>query len=131
MNLDAKDSTIDNTNIKESVLIIEDDTITQIVMQKLLQQYNLNISIVSNAYEAMQILDTKDFDTILIDIGLPDVDGKTLSKWIKRINPKQRIIATTAHYNTTKEKIFDDIIIKPITNNDLKKIFNKTSRSIA
>lgn len=49
----------------------------------------------SNGIEALQILANKQFDLILTDINMPEMDGMELVKNIKQSNPEQLILVLT------------------------------------
>jgi CheY-like chemotaxis protein len=64
---------------------------------------------------------TKDFDVIIIDIGLHDINGLEVAKTILQLNPNQKIIVTTA--NSSEELKTQAISIGIETENILLKPF--------
>ena len=64
---------------------------------------------------------TKDFDVIIIDIGLHDINGLEVAKTILELNPNQKIIVTTA--NSSEELKTQAISIGIETENILLKPF--------
>ena len=65
------------------ILLIEDINDNATLVRKAVQAKGFDFYWASNAKEGMEMaLDIKP-DLILLDLGLPDVDGQTLSTWIK------------------------------------------------
>lgn len=59
------------------VLIIEDDPAVRSAYTKALQQHGFQVTSVSNAAEAMAVLETRGFNAILCDVILPGLEGTT------------------------------------------------------
>lgn len=102
-----------------SILLVEDNEINRMVVQNSLQHYNCNVIEAENGLEAVEILKTRNFDLILMDIQMPEMDGieatKVIRKELKRSTP---IIALTANaFKTEIEKCrqagMNDYVVKP------------------
>ena len=104
-----------------AILLVEDNEINQIVAGEILEQAGLEVTIANNGLEALDQLAKKNFDTVLMDIQMPKMDGITASKAIR---DQQRyaslpIIALTAHARpedkrSALEAGMNDHITKPI-----------------
>ena len=67
-----------------NVLVVEDD-VTQIsAMANLIQSGEVTVTAVCTGAEALRALDRATFDCVIVDLGLPDIDGLTLIERIKR-----------------------------------------------
>lgn len=105
------------TNTK--ILLVEDNEINIKVALLLLKHLEFSNTIVAkNGQEALALLN-EDIELVLLDIGLPDIDGFELSKQIRNnLQKKIPIIAITANFEETKEKCklfgIDDVVAKPI-----------------
>jgi DNA-binding response OmpR family regulator len=110
-----------------SVLIVED---ADLPMQAILQVFSLRggfqPAVSRSAREALETLKTQTFDLILLDLGLPDMDGLEVCRMLKE-NPATTdipIIILTAR-SSTSEKIAglemgaDDYIAKPFDPGEL------------
>jgi two-component system, sensor histidine kinase and response regulator len=64
-------------------LIVEDDEVHQIVVQKLLDSKGIGSVTVNNATDAWDALKTKEFNFILMDIKMPQHDGLEAVQWIR------------------------------------------------
>jgi CheY-like chemotaxis protein/nitrogen-specific signal transduction histidine kinase len=116
------------------VLVVEDNLINQRLIQILLQQYNLSVSISSNGLEAVEMSAKNKYDLIFMDIDMPQMNGIVATKKIKArfVSEQDRmpIIALTAMaMEGDKEMLLseglDDYLSKPITRDKIEYILNK------
>ncbi len=83
------------------VLIVEDHQMTLVGIKMLLEKQN-NIEVVgeaTNGLEAVTLSESTQPDVILMDIGLPEMDGVEATQKIKATHPGQRIIMLTSKDN--------------------------------
>jgi len=111
------------------ILIIDDDDYSSMLISRILEKTNVQISSVESAIEALVMIDKEKFDAILSDIKLSDMNGFELVKRIK-IKTNIPVIAQTAYAMMDKrseaiESGFDDYLIKPI---DTYKLINTLSK---
>lgn len=78
------------------ILYVEDTAINVRVMSKVAQQLDAVLWVAPTGAEALTLL-RAEFDLILVDIGLPDMDGLVLTRRIRDKLPTMPIIAVTAH----------------------------------
>ncbi len=111
------------------VLVVEDNSMNQIVANQLLKKWKANVDTVSNGIEAIEILCTNTYDVILMDLQMPHMDGYEATKIIrdknsKVLNHNVPIIALTADaFPEIKRKTLDcgmnDFISKPFKQDEL------------
>ena len=93
----------DLTN-KPRILLVEDHHIIQKSTTLLLNELNCEVTLASCGKEAIDFF-KDDFDLILLDIGLPDMEGYDVSKYIREsdfpYSKKVPIIGHTAHNIST------------------------------
>lgn len=111
-------------------MIAEDDTVSKKLMGLILKDYSNDITYVSTGLEAVEeIRKNPDFDLILMDIRMPEMDGNTAASIIKKEFPNVKIIAQSAHAIKDEirsyKNIFDDYITKPINKKDLQEKIEK------
>ncbi|MES2730474.1 MAG: ATP-binding protein [Bacteroidota bacterium] len=105
------------------LLMVEDNSLNQIVAKRLLNRWKAEIEIANDGKEALELLGVQAYDVILMDIHLPVMNGYEITKLIRKgsagtLNAQIPIIALTADaYPETKEKTrqagMDDWVIKP------------------
>ena len=100
------------------ILIIEDNLRVSSLMKRGLESQGYEIYISEDAEDALVLVERIDFDLIITDIMLPQMNGIELSKLIKQKHPDLPIIMLTA-LGTIDEKIegfdagADDYMVKP------------------
>ena len=82
-----------------NVLIAEDNLINQQVLQELLEQRGMVVTVVNNGAECLEMLNRKSFDLVFMDVQMPVLDGLAATREIRRSTPHDKlpIIAMTAH----------------------------------
>ena len=104
----------------ERVLVVDDNSANRMVVSKILRNNNLYCDTVSNGKEAYSAFITNEYDIILMDCQMPELDGYEATKYIREVQKKHiPIIAMTANaMSGDKEKCIasgmDDYISKPI-----------------
>lgn len=110
------------------ILLIEDNPLNQMVAKSLLEELDCRINIASNGKQALQLFADGNYDLIFADIGLPDMDGLTVTKEMRKYKGEKAtipIIALTAHVlQEDRENCLnagaDAVITKPIMPEELK-----------
>jgi len=77
------------------VLIIEDEPTSAIILKEHLSANNPNIEIAETGYEALEAIQSEAPDLILLDLGLPDINGLDLIGDIQKISSHSEIIVVT------------------------------------
>jgi CheY-like chemotaxis protein len=111
-----------NTKPGLRILLAEDVKLNQVLTQKLLGRSGFQIDVVENGLEAVKAVRDIDYDVILMDVEMPEMDGLAATREIRAMPaPKSEvvIIALTAHAMDDAEKYFkaagmDDYVSKPI-----------------
>jgi PAS domain S-box-containing protein len=112
------------------LLIVEDDIYNAQFLKEVLHNAGFNTNFTGFGKEAIQIAQKSDFDFVLMDIRLPDMDGYEVARHILSLKPNQKIIAQTAYAaNDDKRKALEagciDYISKPIKQDLLLSIIQK------
>jgi signal transduction histidine kinase/CheY-like chemotaxis protein len=84
------------------VLAAEDNEVNQLVLRSLLEPIGVELTLVDNGREAVEAFAAGDFDVILMDIMMPELNGVDASKAVRDIEaergwPRTPIIALTAN----------------------------------
>jgi len=112
------------STLKGRVLLVDDEPINRKVAQAILEKFGLETDTAVNGQKAIDLLETNDYDVILMDLQMPEIDGYEATEKIRQREIKQSarrvtIIAMTANaLESTKARCFevgmDDYISKPI-----------------
>jgi CheY-like chemotaxis protein len=114
------------------VLLAEDVKLNQVLTQRLLSRSGYQIDIADNGQQAVDAVRRGDYDVILMDVQMPEMDGIEATRLIRALPPEKSgipIIALTAQADVNIEDELraagmDDYISKPI-NFDI--LFSKLS----
>ncbi|GAA5508607.1 PAS domain-containing hybrid sensor histidine kinase/response regulator [Novipirellula caenicola] len=83
------------------VLLAEDSLVNQRVAMGVMQKWGHTVTIAKNGVEAVQMSGSQDFDLILMDVEMPEMDGLDATRAIRKREQNQSqhipIIAMTAH----------------------------------
>jgi PAS domain S-box-containing protein len=119
----------DKRLIGVNILLAEDNPMNQFFAKQLLNKWGVNVDLANNGREAVNFLEQKDFDIVLLDLQMPEMNGFDVVERIrdKSSNIKDHhipVIALTADISTeTRESVFksgmDDFILKPFEQKDL------------
>lgn len=105
---------------RPTVLVTEDEEINFLLIEELLEEFNINLLHAKNGKQAIEMCEENaEIKLVLMDIKLPGMNGYEAAEKIKEFRPELPIIAQTAYaLNGDKEKALesgcDDYIAKPI-----------------
>jgi PAS domain S-box-containing protein len=110
------------------VLLAEDNAVNQTLAVRLLEKRGYIVSVAANGLEALAAVDKQDFDLVLMDVQMPEMDGFATTSAIREKEKSSGghipIIAMTAHALKGDEERclsvgMDAYISKPIRTNEL------------
>ena len=108
---------------KFTVLIIEDEKNIADFMEKMLPKHEYRVIVASTGKKGLEVIFSQCPDIILLDLGLPDMDGREIIEKVREYS-KCPIIVVSAR-NQEKEKVLvldlgaDDYITKPFGTQEL------------
>jgi CheY-like chemotaxis protein len=118
-----------------NVLLAEDNEINQRVVEQMLMDSPIKLTLAGNGREAVELYRDLGADVILMDISMPEMDGYEATKFIRTLESERHeahtpIIALTAHVMTgDREKCLevgmDDYLPKPVKMDALKRVLFK------
>ncbi|SCZ53440.1 hybrid sensor histidine kinase/response regulator [Thiohalomonas denitrificans] len=80
-----------------SVLVVDDEPINRRVAAELLSRSGHRVEGVASGAEAIERVDGGDFDLVLMDLSMPEMDGLEATRRIHRIAPALPVVGLTAH----------------------------------
>ncbi len=117
------------------VLVAEDSITNQQVAMGLLKRLGLKADLAANGAEAVQALETRPYDLVLMDVQMPEMDGYEATRVIRDpqsgvLNHRVPIIAMTAHaMQGDRERCLqagmDDYVTKPVSRQSLAEALEK------
>ena len=118
-----------------AIMVAEDSPINQRVIVKMLMKMGYRPDAVADGSEVLQVLKIRHYDLILMDINMPEMDGITTTKEIRRLWPaanQPHIVAVTAFAMENDREMcleagMNDYIAKPVLKKDLETILMKYS----
>jgi len=79
------------------VLIVDDEDDFRETIVKRLNARKLVSEGAASGVKALEILKTKDFDVIVLDVKMPEMDGIETLRHIKKLKPEIEVIMLTGH----------------------------------
>ena len=113
----------------KTILIAEDNDSNFILMTYILKKY-YQYERATNGQEAVEMVDKKDYDIVLMDIKMPVMNGLEATKAIKEKHPDLPIIALTANaFDSDRQLAFeagcDGFLAKPVSSDVCISTINK------
>ena len=122
----------------KDVLIADDCETTRLRLSKELNLLGYVVHTACDGAEALSKLESKDYDFLITDWDMPNIDGETLCRCLRASQKPQYVytIMMTAHSNlvdvvTGMNAGADDFIIKPFDNRELAARMSNGSRVLA
>ena len=100
------------------ILIIEDDFMIAESTQTLLKYQGFEVEWVNNGIDGLKLLQQSEFDAVLLDLGLPLMDGMQVLKQIRQIQPNLPVLIISAR-DQLQQRVdglnqgADDYLVKP------------------
>ena len=116
-----------NFNITETkILLAEDNHINQLLATTVLEQFGYKVTCAENGKIAVEIIEKEQFDIILMDLMMPEMDGYEATLMIRKMGNSIPIIALTADVTAVDiEKCYkvgmNDYVTKPFDPDNLNK----------
>jgi len=106
------------------ILVVEDDELLVDVLSEILGSQNYTVEVAHNGNTAQDLIETYDYDLVLLDVMLPKLDGISLCRHIRSRGLQMPILLLTG-CNSSHEKAIgldagaDDYVVKPFDQEEL------------
>lgn len=113
------------------ILVAEDNRINQKVALAILKNLGLDADIAANGLEAVEKVEANDYDVILMDVQMPEMDGLSATREIRRKQCMQPLIIAMTANAFEQDKLacldagMDSFISKPVSVEALEKALPK------
>src|ERR1700742_5189764 len=120
-----------------TLLLVEDDSAIRIALTRALREHGHVVSAVSTGMAALSAVVDQRPDAVLLDLGLPDVDGADVLSMLRAVSDVAVIVATARDDEAEIVRLLDlgadDYLIKPFTaaqlNARIKAVLRRSGRS--
>ena len=75
---------------KQSVLVVDDDDGTQSLLRAMLR--DVSVEVAGDGQTAIELLRSMEFDTVILDLMLPRMNGFQVAEVIRALEPRPRLI---------------------------------------
>jgi signal transduction histidine kinase/DNA-binding NarL/FixJ family response regulator len=118
------------------ILVADDNRVNRMIAQMLLAKYGHAVETVVNGREAVDAVRKSDYDLVLMDVQMPEMDGLTATAQIRSLDEPRRsikIIALTANAMTGQREEYiangmNDYVSKPINSKLLFSAIERATR---
>lgn len=109
---------------KTHILFVDDEPLLQNLIERLFTRNGMRVTSCSNGLRAIDELKQNEFDLVVTDFMMPDMDGLELLGYIREEYPSTRVMMITAHANVqhavrTMQNGAIDYIPKPFSTDEL------------
>lgn len=119
------------------ILIAEDNRVNQVVVSGLLEKFGYTADVTANGLEVLESLNQQNYDLILMDCHMPEMDGyeatrHILTKYPSEVRPKiYAVTASSTHEDRERchSVGMDGFISKPITLENLEQALREVIQS--
>ncbi|MCJ7824933.1 MAG: response regulator [Anaerolineales bacterium] len=117
------------------ILLVEDNAVNQKVAMSILGRLGYRVDMAADGREALDAVQRRFYDVVLMDIQMPEMDGEEATKYIRDHIPQDKqphIIAMTAHALAGDRERYlkagmDDYISKPVSVEELIRALERSA----
>lgn len=116
---------------KKQVLVVDDNKINQLIIKEMLLSLNQYVDLVSDAHNALKMMQARDYDVLFMDLHMPHMDGMEATRTLRDMHIHQPyVIALTADaYPETRTQALrsgmDDYVTKPFVKADIARVLER------
>jgi len=106
------------------ILVVEDDELNAYALTAVLTNQNYAVEVANDGETAWDLIQTYNYDLILLDVILPNIDGISLCRQIRSANLQMPILLLTGRDSSHEKAIgldagADDYVVKPFEQEEL------------
>ena len=110
-------------------LVVDDNPVNRFVLKTMLEKLGMVHTEAENGRQGIDCLDCADFDVVIMDKNMPEMDGVTAIREIRRDPSRHHlpVLAFTADDADEEQETLlaagaDDILIKPVSHDNLRQV---------
>ncbi|HUY01434.1 MAG TPA: response regulator [Candidatus Deferrimicrobium sp.] len=117
------------------ILVVDDDSGMCETLADILNEIGYSTNIANNGYQAIEMTKNDNFNIVLMDIKMPNIDGVETFKQMKLIRPSMKVIMMTAYTkDSLVEKAFKEgayeVFDKPLDMDKLVNLIEKIEKQV-
>ena len=115
------------------VLVVDDNRDAADSLSAILQMLGHRCEVAHSGLDALQVADGLDADLIMLDIGLPEIDGYELARRLRRQGHRHAWFVALTGYGSDEDRRraieagFDEHVVKPVKLETLREILERTA----
>jgi DNA-binding NtrC family response regulator len=114
---------------KTKILVVDDEEVVRLSHIRTLASMHCNVEVVRDGNEALQVMEQRPADVVLLDLRMPGMDGMSVLKLIKQKWPETEVVIITGYptVETAKEAVrlgAFDYLAKPVGPDDVINVAN-------
>ena len=118
---------------KSSILIVDDDEFLTESFKVILETVGYHVETTFSGMQAIHKMRDRDYDLIILDIKLPDINGDEVARIMKKQGKKTKIVMITGYEKLVeglKDESVDvkEVLMKPVSPNSLLTVTGKVLR---
>ena len=115
---------------KANILLVDDVKALRDAFSRMLARAGHQVRVAASGREALEIFKQETFDLVLTDLGMPEMSGWEVAKYVKEKNPRVPVILITGwgaqlDDQKAKESGVDRILAKPFTIQDIIQVVSE------
>ena len=116
------------------ILVVEDDIVNQEIISEFLTFSGIQVDLAEDGVEALNCVKDKQYDIIIMDLMMPNMDGLPATRAIRAMADPDRantpVIAATARDPLTEQQAWieagiNDYVHKPFSEDELWNVINR------
>ena len=116
-------------NANATILVVDDEEVVRRSFQRVLANRCCQVEAVGTGEQALQAMETRPYDIVLLDLRMPGMDGMSVLRTMKRRWPEGEVVVITGYpsVDTAKEAIrlgACDYLAKPLAPDEVIKAAN-------
>ncbi|HYG19369.1 MAG TPA: two-component regulator propeller domain-containing protein [Ohtaekwangia sp.] len=104
----------------KTILVVDDNSTNRTILKNQLEHWKFRPTMAASAVEALDILKTSDFDLIITDMQMPEVNGLDLAKTVRQTRPETPILLLSSIGDDRSKEylhLFSATLTKPVKQN--------------
>lgn len=116
------------------ILVVDDDDAIRNLLVRTLQREGYSVESAHDGLEAIELLERKDYDAVLLDLMMPRLDGPGVVRHLEKTKPAvlERVIIMTAHHPVPDCDLPEEISSRPLRKPfDIQEVVRRTRGLLA